>query len=169
MRHRSDRGESSLNTWSVAGFRPRIFCRSTTDSTIPAKTSRSFSRRCSWGPTAGSTWPCRSISTRNVPGKLRRPACSMVFPIKGLPGSTIISTVYSRGSSVGLMGGCRTGRILFPTSMMYPMPTIAQGKPTQVISNNCIGSRLGCANKRPFTTRLVLVPISVHVPPRMAA
>ena len=48
------------------------------------------------------------------------------------------------------------------------MPTTAQGNPTRVMSKKSSPSN-PFSRSIPWTTRLVLVPISVHMPPRIAA
>jgi hypothetical protein len=48
------------------------------------------------------------------------------------------------------------------------MPIKAVGKPTQAISNSPMRAP-PADSQSPFTTRFVLVPIKVRVPPRTAA
>ncbi len=56
---------------------------------------------------------------------------------------------------------------------IYTIPAIAQGIPNHATSNMPMGLRPGCVamdfSHMPETTRLVLVPISVQVPPKIAA
>ena len=171
IRLRCVRGASSLNVWSVAGIKPRIFCRSTTDSMMPTKINRSPACRRSCGPTAGRISPWRSISARYNPGRCRKPACSTLCPASGPPGWTSISTVYCRGSSVRLIAGRRSGNSQRLKSSRKTTLAAAQGKPTQVMSNIPIAGKSGslALSISPATTRFVLVPIIVHTPPKVAA
>ena len=111
IKHRSERGVSSLKTSSVAGCSPLRRCRSTIESIIPIKTRRSLSLKTSFGLTAGIIVRSRIISTTYKPGRFLKPACSILLPDSGLLGGTIISTVYCRTSSVSLITGLRLGNV----------------------------------------------------------
>ena len=63
----------------------------------------------------------------------------------------------------------RLGSRRGPSHQSTKPQTSAAGSPTHVMSNMPSGVNVGCASTSPATTRLVLVPISEHVPPRIAA
>jgi len=84
-------------------------------------------------------------------------------------GSTSISTVYVRGSIWTGLCVVRCGRRWRPKKMRKATPTTAQGRPTRAGSRNENESVWPDSISKPLTTRLVLVPISVHSPPRIAA
>ena len=52
--------------------------------------------------------------------------------------------------------------------MIGPRPSKATGRPTRASSNRASGSCPDCS-RRPDTTRLVEVPMTVTAPPRMVA
>ena len=92
----------------------------------------------------------------------------MVLPGMGPAGSTSISTTYSRMFSTCSVSGLRSGSRKRVAITMVAMPTIATGRPMAAKPNRPKPLPVASINM-PLTTRLVLVPISVQVPPRMAA
>ena len=83
--------------------------------------------------------------------------------------STIISTVYCRVSSKRRAAPGLQGSKRLLNNTMNNITANTQGIPTQAgskIANSF--SNASCFNM-PLTTRLVLVPIKVHMPPIMAA
>ena len=89
------------------------------------------------------------------------------------PGSTRISTVYCFGSESFALADLRSGRRHREATKMKITPMIALGTPTAVIVHmpmrGIVGSVRCDSIIRPRTTRFVLVPISVQVPPSTAA
>ena len=82
---------------------------------------------------------------------------------------TSISAVYSRASRRRLAADPRSGSSFGPRRITNSVPKTAQGTPSHAISKIPSVPRLVSRSTRPLTTRFVLVPMSVHVPPKIAA
>ena len=97
----------------------------------------------------------------------------MVTPSMGLPASTAISTVYWRDCSASEPPGRRLGSRRDDTAMTNSVPMMASGTPTGLSVNiektGTVGSVLRASISNPWTSRLVLVPMRVQVPPSTAA
>ena len=133
----------------------------------PANTSRSPPRSRSSEGTAVTTLPSRSISTRYRRSSSRNPASPTVFPTSGPPGDTATSRVNSL-MEPNFCWSLRSGNTRGITSNITASPMMATGRPTTLIEKiENPASPVSCWYC-PLTTRLVLVPISVRVPPRMA-
>ena len=92
------------------------------------------------------------------------------MPTSGLSGATCISTVYSRGSVAVDKAAARSGNSQRAAKIRNVPPISAAGTPTQETSNMPKPPESGISvSSMPCTTRLVLVPINVQVPPRIAA
>ena len=94
----------------------------------------------------------------------------MDFSATAPPGITSISTAYSRGLSAARLAASTflpVGSRCRPTNSMNSSPAAATANPAGAISNSPMPG-MPRSISRPLTTRLVLVPISVQVPPRIA-
>ena len=81
--------------------------------------------------------------------------------------------MYSRASAADDRADCRFGSSFADVAIRNSMPANATGTPTGVIVNMPItgidGSVFWASIISPCSTRLVLVPMSVHTPPSTAA
>ena len=93
----------------------------------------------------------------------------MELPMSGLFSDTSSSRVYSRGFSNTSWAGLRSGSSRFPARSIYAMPNRAQGNPILVISNIPSPSLWKRFCTMVLTTRFVLVPIRVQMPPKIEA
>src|SRR5690606_17910035 len=91
-----------------------------------------------------------------------------VLPSRGPPAATVISTVYSRASATFCATGRRSGTSHLAKITTNATPTTVTASPTGVITNRPSPEPV-CSRSRPLTTRFVLVPMSVTVPPSTAA
>ena len=136
--------------------------------TIPVNTIRSCEWIISSGVTGAMIEPSRSISIRKSPGNCRRPAVSIVCPINRQLFSTSSSTRYSRRESPSCSNSSfRFGSSIGPTNIRYVVPTSVNRIPIFPISKN-LSPMFSSFSNKPWIIRLVLVPIKVQVPPRMA-
>ena len=138
-------------------------------SVSPTNTSLSPACRRSVGATAVMIEPRRSISARKVRPRLRRPASSIDLPTSALSEATATSKVNARRSANCSEALMRTGSSQFAVSRTKRKPTPANTSPTGVTSKSSKPSAPVSMRYWPSTTRLVLVPMSVSVPPRIDA
>ena len=105
------------------------------------------------------------------PGRCRRPALSIVLPTSGLSASTCISTVYSLGSSLRAQGGAAVGQQVAggEDDIDSADERRRHADPGDVEHAELVLHSPSVLMTMPWTTRFVLVPISVIVPPRIAA
>jgi hypothetical protein len=98
---------------------------------------------------------------------LRSPTSAMLRPTSGPWGVTRASTLYSRAFSSCSTGLCRSGSSQGLATSMYTNPMAVSGSPIHMRLNRLSPESGTVLTSRLLTIRLVLVPISVHMPARI--
>mmetsp|Transcript_13447 Transcript_13447/g.36427 ORF Transcript_13447/g.36427 Transcript_13447/m.36427 type:complete len:320 (+) Transcript_13447:1162-2121(+) len=137
----------------------------------PANESTSPSCRTNSGPTAWIVSPFRLTDTRKSPSRPRRPALATDMPVY-LEADGICSPTSSSSRRASLflpfeawrMGLLKSSKNVYPQAA-YAMPYTEMSKMPKLLSSGSLGKR-SCWS--PAMTRLVDVPMSVVVPPKIA-
>ena len=145
-------------------LRPDIWSSLATSETSPVNTKRSSGRRVSVGDTGVIVRPSRRISARYRVSNALSPAVSTLLPTKIPSESTSASNVYSLSAA---LRSSRMGKRLDKSTNKQPTnkttgPEIPKKSPK-------LRPVPRWSSRKLLTIRLVEVPISVSVPPRMAA
>ncbi len=132
--------------------------------TSPEKIRRSPASSCSPGETGVINRPARTNSTKNNSPRSRKPFSATVLPINRESSATAISIKNSFTDNVP----CEPVGSTLYISNMATKPAKAAGKATGRKAKKAMPVPVTSSRKL-LTIRLVEVPISVNVPPRMAA
>mmetsp|Transcript_8080 Transcript_8080/g.34334 ORF Transcript_8080/g.34334 Transcript_8080/m.34334 type:complete len:229 (-) Transcript_8080:477-1163(-) len=163
------------STSCVSGSSPCSTHTSPMDSTSPVKCRMSPSSSMNSGVTARRSMSPRCTLTRYRPLSPRSVATG--WSITGDLGATTAPTASESSIMPSSFLLCAASALLAPPGSrngdamrMYAIPLSATGTPYTESANRPIGCTSGYRSRiMPSTTRLVDVPISVHVPPNMLA
>ena len=133
--------------------------------TSPANTSRSFASSTSSGSTGAISRPSRTISVRNRWPRWRSPLSCTLRPTRRAPGCTRASTKCSAAAGAST---ARAGSSRGCSHTIVATETASSTSPTGNRSN-IAGGAMPRSIMKLATSRLVEVPISVSVPPIVAA